>query len=340
MVPQNSFTLSISHARTFPLSDVVAHFAEVLKSGGLVAFPTETVYGLGASAWNRSAIASVFMRKGRPSDNPLIVHIAEPEHLRQFAIEFTSDAQRLTEAFWPGPLTVILKRRPEVLDIITGGLDTVALRMPNHAIALDLISKAGPLVAPSANTSGKPSPTKADHVKEDFGSDFPLLDGGATQIGLESTVISLVEEPYRIYRPGAISASDVEQVIGRPIASYKPSENVEKPPSPGMKYSHYAPKAKVSWMEPGEAPSLPSTLYLRWGPSAVPLTTGDHRGPKPAISATIVDYGQNFQLMAAELYDRFRMADHAGFTQIKIEPLPDMGGIVEALKNRIQRAIG
>ncbi len=306
-------------------------YVTLLQSGEVVAFPTETVYGLGAMATNPDAIKKVFETKGRPSDNPLIVHISDTNQVESFAAEISDDAQKLMEAFWPGPLTLIFKKKPEVLDLITAGLDTVALRWPKHPIAQQLILLAGPLVAPSANSSGKPSPTKAEHVKEDFGDEFPVLDAGETDIGLESTVLDISSEPYKIYRPGAISAQQISQVTGKKVDQEVPSPKDTAAKSPGTKYSHYTPEAEVMWLSPHDTAFGDKILYLL------------HSTQPPHNSNRVIFYDGDFKQMAHELYDRFRQADHQDLKRVVIEPFSDdqmQNPIVEALQNRISKAIG
>ncbi|MEL7834318.1 L-threonylcarbamoyladenylate synthase [Fodinibius sp. Rm-B-1B1-1] len=304
-------------------------FITLLKKGEVVAFPTETVYGLGADAQNPDAIKKVFETKGRPSDNPLIVHVSDQKQVKQFATNISEDARKLMDTFWPGPLTLIFKKKPEVLDLITAGLDTVALRWPKHPLSQELIALAGPLVAPSANSSGKPSPTKAEHVKEDFGKDFPVVEAGETAIGLESTVLDISSEPYTIYRPGAISAQEIANIIHKNVEykSTKSQETTAK--SPGTKYTHYTPDASVQWLK--ENPHIAdNTLYLLHS-----RTISDGKN--------MIQYEGNFNKMAHELYDRFRQADHLGYTAIAIEPFSDDqydNPIVQALQNRISKAIG
>ncbi|TFG61014.1 MAG: threonylcarbamoyl-AMP synthase [Spirochaetales bacterium] len=308
---------------------------KIIKSGGVVAFPTETVYGLGADAWNPDAVTAVFNVKGRPSDNPLIVHVAEKNGAYDFATAVPEDAERLMEAFWPGPLTLILIKKPEVLDIVTAGLPSVALRMPNHGLALEFIRRTGPLVGPSANRSGGPSPTTAAHVKDDFGAGFPVLDGGACGIGLESTVLDVTREPYTIYRPGAISADEISAVLRKDVRHLLPGKEnftAVASPSPGLKYTHYAPAAAVRWLDPGESARDPETLYL--------FHTHGSGSTKNSIH-----YRGDYTALARELYDRFRQADKQGFTKIAVEPFPEQvqsGGntIIPALKNRISKAAG
>lgn len=229
--------------------DEISHAAEIIRQGGLVAFPTETVYGLGADAKNPKAAKKIYAAKGRPSDNPLIVHIAEFEDLLQIADEVSSQAKVLAEKFWPGPLTMILKKNQNIPYETTGGLDTVAVRMPNHPVALSLIRESGCLIAaPSANASGRPSPTLAGHVKEDLEGKIPLiLDGGEVGIGIESTILDLTEEIPMILRPGYITEKMLESVIGtvRTDPGILNRDSKTRPKAPGMKYRHYAPKADL-----------------------------------------------------------------------------------------------
>lgn len=226
---------------------------EILKQGGLVAFPTETVYGLGGNALDEKASEKIYAAKGRPSDNPLIVHIAEFEALEKIAARIPKEARMLADRFWPGPLTMIFRKTDQVPLETTGGLNTVAVRMPDHPVALALIRAAGGYVAaPSANLSGRPSPTCAAHVQEDLdGKIEMILDSGAVGIGLESTIIDLSEDTPTILRPGYISQKMLEEVIGstqidRAILS---SDSKIRPKAPGMKYRHYAPKASLTVVE-------------------------------------------------------------------------------------------
>lgn len=304
---------------------VDSKYIQLINSGEVVAFPTETVYGLGADAWNPTAIQKVFAVKGRPSDNPLIVHISDTKQAEDFALEIPETAKKLMNAFWPGPLSLVLKKKPEVLDAVTAGLDTVAIRMPNHPLALELISQTGALVAPSANTSGKPSPTKAEHVRQDFGENFPVIDGKATKIGLESTVVDLSQSIPAILRPGSISRKQIEEVLGM-FVEESFFHHTEKPRSPGQKYSHYKPNAEVRWLKEDEQPDDPSSLYL--------LISGSESG------SNIINYKGDLNRMATELYDRFRQADHEGFDSVVIEKFEDFKQeIASALLNRINKTI-
>lgn len=227
--------------------------AEILRAGGLVAFPTETVYGLGANGLNGTAVSAIFEAKGRPNDNPLILHISKKSEVKKLWAHVPDRAVPLMDTFWPGPLTLIFHKADCVPAEVTAGLDTVAVRMPADKTARALIQKAGvPIAAPSANTSGRPSPTKAAHVYEDLNGKIPLiLDGGDCKYGVESTVLSLVGEPT-ILRPGTVTKEMLEAVIG-PVrlanSILKPLGDRETAASPGMKYKHYAPKADVIVVE-------------------------------------------------------------------------------------------
>ena len=222
---------------------------DIIKEGGLVAFPTETVYGLGGDALDADSSRKIYAAKGRPSDNPLIVHIADFADLEQIVTEVPKEAVQLADAFWPGPLTMILNKNEKVPYETTGGMDTVAIRMPSHPVALAFIRAGGGYIAgPSANTSGKPSPTLAEHVALDLDGKIPMiLDGGEVGIGIESTIVDLTEDVPMILRPGYITPEMIEKVIGevRVDPGIIASDSAKKPKAPGMKYKHYAPKADL-----------------------------------------------------------------------------------------------
>lgn len=231
---------------------IMQEAGELLKSGALVAFPTETVYGLGANALDEKAAAKIYAAKGRPSDNPLIVHIADMESLDLITKEIPQAAVKLAEKFWPGPLTMVFQKSDAVPYGTTGGLNTVAVRMPSHPIALEMIRFGGGYIAaPSANTSGRPSPTLAEHVAEDMDGIIPMiLDGGAVGIGIESTIVDLTEEIPTILRPGFITKEMLEEVVGEVQIDKGLSADSKTPPkAPGMKYRHYAPKADLIIIE-------------------------------------------------------------------------------------------
>jgi len=229
--------------------------AQILRSGGLIAFPTETVYGLGADGLNPEASKKIYAAKGRPSDNPLILHIADFEALNELTVECPEMGRKLAEAFWPGPITIIFNKSKKVPYSTTGGLDTVAIRMPSHPVAYELIRQSGIYVAaPSANVSGRPSPTKAEHVIEDMdGKIEMIIDGGKVEIGLESTIVDVTGPIATILRPGYITASMIEEVIGpieydRAVLT-RVKDSTIVPKAPGMKYKHYAPKGDLTIYE-------------------------------------------------------------------------------------------
>lgn len=240
----------------------IAEAAQILRDGGLVAFPTETVYGLGADAMNDEAVGKVYAAKGRPSDNPMIVHVAKTEDLKSLTENITEDMKKLAESFWPGPLTMVVRARPGVSRITTGGLDTVAVRMPDNETALRLIEKAGvPIAGPSANLSGHPSPTSSSHVYDDLHDRIDaVIQGEKCKVGIESTVVDMTGELPVILRPGVVTAEQIGQVLCKkveidPAIIQKPQITRDgglletgddfKPKSPGMKYKHYAPKAEM-----------------------------------------------------------------------------------------------
>ena len=317
--------------------------AAALKEGEIVSFPTETVYGLGAIATSQVAVLKVFKAKGRPSDNPLIVHISDIHQMTSTVEEVPDIALQLAEAFWPGPLTMILKAKPEIYaPALSAGLPTVSFRMPNHPLTLELITKVGiPLVGPSANLSTKPSPTKVEHVFEDMnGRIFGIVDGGSSIVGVESTVIDLTNEigPV-ILRPGVITKEQIESVIG-PIQSSVTTKTGEKevPKSPGMKYRHYAPKTPV-FVVSGTIEAFEEAINKYKG-----------QGKAVGIMAqnTIVDtfesrvkgmykMGDSVDDMNRTLFDALRTLDHLGLDIILAQEAPEIGvGI--AYMNRLKKA--
>lgn len=231
-------------------ADAMDRAGKLIAEGELVAFPTETVYGLGGDALDPDASRKIYAAKGRPSDNPLIVHIAEFDDMKRVAREVPEQARKLADAFWPGPLTMIVWKSDAVPEATTGGMQTVAVRMPNHPVALELIRRSGCLIAaPSANTSGRPSPTEAQHVAEDLsGKIAMILDGGPVGIGIESTIIDLTEEKPMILRPGYITPEMLSEVLQEEVVidpGIIAADDTRKPKAPGMKYKHYAPKAEM-----------------------------------------------------------------------------------------------
>lgn len=238
-------------------SDIIRKAGDILQKGGLVAFPTETVYGLGADALNENAAKKIYAAKGRPSDNPLIVHITHMEALEKIAVDIPETARIVAEKYWPGPLTMIFNKSGIVPYGTTGGLDTVAVRMPSHEVARAVIKAGGGYIAaPSANTSGRPSPTKAEHVKEDLqGKIDMIVDGGPVEIGVESTILDMSVTPPMILRPGAVTKEMLEELLGEVAVdtALLDEDSKKAPKAPGMKYRHYAPKAKLCVIEGDEA---------------------------------------------------------------------------------------
>jgi len=322
--------------------------AKALREGRLVAFPTETVYGLGANALDSDAVRSIYTAKGRPSDNPLIVHIADLEMLKPLVTGIKPDALKLISAYWPGPLTIILKKTGIVPDVTTGGLDTVAVRMPDNFIALELIKRAGvPVAAPSANRSGKPSPTMAKHVLEDLNGRISyIIDGGPCKVGVESTVVDMTDEPAVILRPGGITPEMIERVIGRVELDKSILERkaVERPRAPGMKYRHYAPKAEV-FVVSGNCDDVAGWLKNaisedeKSGIKSVILAAGEHIQEYGLNNA--VSYGSinNASEVASNIFRLFRECDRMGADKIYVEAIPKEG-IGLAVMNRIEKAAG
>lgn len=310
-------------------SSAVRKAANLLRAGRLVAFPTETVYGLGADACNAEAIGEVFRAKERPADNPLIVHVRDMEGIRRCAAT-DPRVEKLAVAFMPGPLTLVLPARDVVPSIARAGLPTVAVRIPDNPVALSLLAEAGPLVAPSANLSGRPSPTTARHVLDDLsGRIAAVLDGGPCRVGIESTVLDLSGDRPRILRPGVIGRQEIEAVIGEIGVEVSTVEHrigepdVEAPRAPGMKYRHYAPAVPVQLVISDERPAL-----LLSG--ALLLTTERHVDDFPGTRTEL--------LSEATLYDQFRRAEEEGMEEIVIYAQP--GELPEGLLNRVMKAAG
>lgn len=326
--------------------------AQILKDGGLVAFPTETVYGLGGDALDPDASRRIYAAKGRPSDNPLIVHIAEFSQLEAIAADLPDTAKKLADAFWPGPLTMVVRKNQVVPYATTGGLDTVAVRMPSHPIALALIRESGCMIAaPSANTSGRPSPTKASHVYQDLaGKIDAILDGGPVDIGLESTIVDLTEDVVTILRPGYINMDMLKEVVGQvqidPGIVYNDSgtNTGARPKAPGMRYKHYAPKGDLTIVSGHEDDVV----------SAIEKLTGqaEEQGHKVGVIATaatahryhaqhvlVIGDREDEASIAHNLYDILRQFDELEVDIIYSESFatPNMG---QAIMNRLLKAAG
>lgn len=332
---------------------MISEAAALLLSGETVAFPTETVYGLGADARNTAAVEAVFAAKGRPSDNPLIVHIARREDLDRLVTEVHPVASALIGAFWPGPLTLVLPVRPGVLSpLVTAGLDTVGVRMPDHPVALALLRAADcPVAAPSANRSGRPSPTLAAHVLEDLaGYIGGVLDGGAAGVGLESTVVQVQPDgTVAVLRPGGITAEQLAAVTGTEAAAAKPAAGSSPAPrAPGMKYTHYAPRGALGIVRGSSAQRVAETAAgllqaaQRAGEITGLLLFEEHRALYPADpAACVVSLGSlsSPEEAARFLYAALRRFDEAGATYILAEACP-VTGLGAAIMNRLMKAAG
>lgn len=329
-------------------TDKVDKAALLLQRGELVAFPTETVYGLGADALRSEASKKIYAAKGRPSDNPLIVHISKWEDLVYIAKDVPTEAKLLSDAFWPGPLTMIVNKNEKVPYETTGGMDTVAVRMPNHPVALELIRRSGCLVAaPSANTSGRPSPTKAEHVAEDLNGRIPMiLDGGEVGIGIESTIIDLTEEIPMILRPGYITKEMLEEVIGevRTDPGIIDAASLVKPKAPGMKYRHYAPKADLQ-VVCGEEEKVILAINQRTeqlqkeGRKVGVIATDETMERYNANRIVSIGARTDEEAIARHLYGILREFDATGVEAIFSESFSSTG-MGQAIMNRLLKAAG
>jgi L-threonylcarbamoyladenylate synthase len=308
----------------------IADAARCLGDGGLVAFPTETVYGLGADATNGSAVARLYAAKGRPSFNPLIAHVSDLAAARRLAV-FDAAAEQLAKAFWPGPLTLVLPRRADgpVTELATAGLDSIALRVPAHAVARSLLATLGrPVVAPSANRSGHVSPTTAQHVLADLGGRIDLIvDGGATPVGVESTIVACLERPV-LLRPGGLPRQQIEEVLAHRLDDAPDALlDADAPVAPGMLASHYAPRASLrlaaDHVRAGEA-------LLAFGPDTLP---GAERA---ALTLNLSPRGDLVEA-AANLFSQLRALDGAAVASIAVMPVPN-DGLGEAINDRLARA--
>jgi L-threonylcarbamoyladenylate synthase len=326
-------TVIIDHGA--PQPELIARAAAIVQSGGLVAFPTETVYGLGADATNEPAVRRIFTAKGRPPDNPLIVHVADRDMVNGVAVDISDKAARLIDRFWPGPLTLVLRRATSLAASVSVGLDTVAVRMPDAPVALALIrASATPIAAPSANTSGRPSPTSAQHVFHDLGGQVDLiLDGGPTTIGIESTVIDMTTDPPVILRPGWVTRDAISRLIG-PVRTSASSAELSR--SPGTRHKHYSPRARVVLIEHGSPELIRHKClellnngpvgYLGHTPTGI-----SHPGfTEITISATARDY-------AASIYADLRLLDQSNPDVIIVQGI-EPSGEGEAVMDRLKRA--
>ena len=321
---------------------------EILKQGGLVAFPTETVYGLGADALNEEAAKKIYAAKGRPSDNPLIVHITNMKALEKIVKEIPETAWKVAEAYWPGPLTMIFFKSDIVPYGTTGGLETVAVRMPSHPVARAVIDAGGGYIAaPSANTSGRPSPTTAEHVAEDLSGRIEMIvDGGAVEIGVESTILDMTVTPPMILRPGAVTREMLEDLIGEVTVdrTLLDADSKRKPKAPGMKYRHYAPKANLVIVE-GKMEHVTAWIAQKAregrkeGKKIGIIATEETRSCYPEGDVKVAGTREDEGTIASRLYGILREFDADKVDEIYSESF-DSDGIGSAVMNRLLKAAG
>ena len=322
-------------------TDEIQKAADIIKSGGLVAMPTETVYGLAADALNGEAVAKIFKAKGRPMDNPLIVHIADISQLDMLVREVPEKARILAEKFWPGPLTIILPKSDIIPVEVSAGLDTVAVRYPSDTTAQELIRLSCPLAAPSANLSGSPSPTSASHVYDDMcGRIEAVIDGGECKVGVESTVITLAGDVPRLLRPGGVTLEQLRAAIGEVIldsAVLDPLEEGKQAASPGMKYKHYSPKADVKLIK-GSEKSFAEYVNSHKEEGAAALCYDEEEN---ILEVPVIKVGSaaDQEAQANKLFAALRDADKKGYS-ILYAHCPEKNGIGLALYNRMIRAAG
>lgn len=317
--------------------DNITRAAALLREGGLVVFPTETVYGIGANAMEEQAVAGIFRAKGRPADNPLIVHVCSLEEIAPLVTVFPSEARRLAEVFWPGPLTMILPKSGRVPAITSGGLETVAIRMPSHPVARALIARSGvPVAAPSANVSGAPSPTNAQHCVYDLSGRVDMIvDGGECDVGVESTVLSLAGEVPRLLRPGAVTAEELRVVLGELAVDEAVTHSLREgqiAASPGMKYKHYAPKARITLVHGGDEKFRE---YARKEGGWLLAFDED----KSILGDKVISYGgeNSPSSQAKRLFSALRELDTAGAETV-LARAPSTDGVGLAVYNRLLRA--
>jgi L-threonylcarbamoyladenylate synthase len=315
----------------------LAEAVRLLRSGEIVGFPTETVYGLGANAFNPEAVRKIFMAKGRPSDNPLIVHVCSIAQLNEIAIDVPKIAEKLINRFWPGPLTLILKKSENVPFDVTAGLDTIAVRMPYNKIAITLIGLCGfPIAAPSANLSGKPSSTKAEHVYVDFNGKIKMIiDGGICDIGVESTVLDLTSKNPVLLRPGSVTLEDLEKSLGKVELGF--ISDVGNVKSPGMKYKHYSPNAKLILIEGEKNKVIRKIFELKEKYSEDYGKIGEIYFDTGESNERIKFLGSNLYLATKNLFDTFRDFDNKKIGLILCAGVAEKG-LGMALMNRLRKA--
>ena len=337
------FDLRDTKGQQKAIDDKIFSAAKILREGGLLAIPTETVYGLGANALDAEAVRRIFEAKGRPQDNPLIIHVTGQQWLARYCEDVPPLAYVLARKFWPGPLTMILKRKPVIPDQTTAGLDTVGVRCPNHPVTLAIIREAGvPIAAPSANTSGRPSCTTAQDVLEDMdGKIAGVVDGGPCAVGVESTILDLTCDPPRLLRPGGLPLEELERLIGK-IEVDKAVTGMlgegEKPRAPGMKYRHYAPKAPVTVVT-GAPEKSAQIIVQRVGPTSGVICFDEYAHLFPQQVVQMLGPASDKQTQAQRVFDALRSFDGSAVTEIYAQ-CPDNRGLGLAIGNRLKKAAG
>lgn len=363
LIPNATLSTMTSVIRVDPAAPdrgVLAPAAECLRAGGLVAFPTETVYGLGAHALDASAVRRVFEAKGRPSTDPLIIHVAGLDEVERLVQAMPATARTLAARFWPGALTLVMRRASIVPDDVTAGLDTVAIRMPSHPVARALLELAGmPVAAPSANLFSRPSPTRAAHVLEDLGGRIDIIvDGGATELGIESTVLDLTTQTPTILRPGAVTAETLRKAlpgvtIGEPPVLHDGTAPIDAAmPSPGLLDKHYSPRAPMTLYEgPGAVDAIVADARLaRNRGQRVGIIAADEDRRKlgaaggveggPPLRIVALGSTEEIEIVAAQLYAGLRELDAAGVDLILARAFPARRGLGVAVQDRLRRAAG
>lgn len=328
--------------------NIIKQAADIIKTGNLVSFPTETVYGLGADGLNEEAVKKIYIAKGRPSDNPLILHISEISELDNLVEEISDEAKLCIKQFWPGPLTMIFKKSSVVPDIITGGLDTVAIRMPSNKIAKELIKYSNtPIAAPSANLSGRPSPTSADHVYEDLNGKIGLIiDGGRCEVGLESTVLDVSGDIPMILRPGKVSYEDLIKILPNTTIDKSILKDGETPKSPGQKYKHYAPKGEMIVFI-GDSEKVVSKIkeesrkYAKNGLKVAIIATDESLKEYITTDGLVLSIGSrhNIKSIGKNLFDILRKCDDENIDIILSEGF-EKDNLGMAIMNRMLKASG
>ena len=355
MASTERLTLHESDLKSKTARETIQHVVEIWRAGGIVAFPTETVYGLGAHAFDAAAVERIFAAKQRPSWDPLIVHIPRGLPVERVAAEVSPAARALMHAFWPGALTLLLPRTAEVPDVVTAGRPLVGVREPQHAVAQALLAAAGmPIAAPSANAFGRPSPTTAAHVLEDLDNRIDaIVDGGPTQHGVESTVVDASMSPMMVYRPGAVTLEALRGVAGQ-VEMYVPSapqgEEPASMPSPGVTLRHYAPRARMVLVEPGDAPDeeaffgfvlFQAVARLKRGaePARVGVMAPDEFKGDVRVADLEFAWGRwnDLEMLAQRLFAGLRWLDAQGATHI-VCPMPPNRGMGRALRDRLEKA--